>query len=60
MVGRQSSMRPDPEVLEDQAVQNIPVGPVALVVQVAPWAQQSSVAQKVLVAQVVAQWEGAV
>ena len=52
-------MRPDPEVLEDQVVQKIPEDPAVLVALVAPWAQWSSVVQKVLVAQVVAQWEGA-
>ena len=60
MVGRRSSVRPDPEVLEDQAVQKNPGALVALVALVALEVQWSSVAlmaQKALVAQVVAQWE---
>ena len=50
-------MRPDPEVLEDQVVQKNPVALVALLALVALGAQWSSVIQKALVAQVVAQWE---
>ena len=59
-------VRPDPEVLEDQVVQKIPVDlavPVALVAlgvqwsSVAPLAQWESVGQKVQVTQVVALWE---
>ena len=58
-------MRPDPEVLEDQAVQKNPVDLAALSALVALGAQWSSVVplvqreviQKVQVAQVVAQWE---
>ena len=58
-------MRPDPEVLEDQAVQKNPVDLAVLLALVALGAQWSSVVplvqreviQRVLVAQVVAQWE---
>ena len=37
MVGRRSSVRPDPEVLEDHAVQENPVALVDLVALVAQW-----------------------
>ena len=66
MVGRQMQMRPDPEVLEDQVVQKIPVDLAVLValaalgVQwswVAPMAQKESVGHMVQVTQVVAQRE---
>ena len=58
-------MRPDPEVLEDQAVQKNPVDLAVLLALVALGVQWSSVVplvqreviQRVLVAQVVAQWE---
>ena len=58
-------MRPDPEVLEDQAVQKNPVDLAVLLALVALGAQWSSVVplvqreviQKAQVAQVVAQWE---
>ena len=44
MVGRQSSVRPDPEVLEDQAVQKNPVDLAARLALVALEVQWSSVA----------------
>ena len=58
-------MRPDPEVLEDQAVQKNPADLAVLLALVALGAQWSSVVplvqreviQKAQVAQVVVQWE---